>query len=189
MTLRFASFALLLCMGLPACEPSGSASAGSPSAGSPDASQAAPSQAGPSQAMPSQAGPSQAAVEPPARLVHARADGQLGPGRGTLLVDLVPEPGSKLSEGSPLQVQARGQDLSFPEAIRTELSRARLPLRLPVVVSDGAAGPAELTLSYYTCRSGPDAVCRRERSRIVVELDLSGSAEGGEAHLVHHAGS
>ncbi len=129
------------------------------------------------------------APELPTSTQQLKASGQLGPGRGTLIVDIEPASGSKLSEGAPLRLSAVGPHLTFPEAIRTELSAAHLPLRLPIVVSDGATGPAELNLTYYTCSHGADAVCRPERARLTVELDLSGSSEGGEAHLTHRAGS
>jgi hypothetical protein len=125
--------------------------------------------------------------EPPAPSVTTRvkAEGQLGPGRGTLLIDLHPPGGGKLAAGAPLRVSARGKDLAFPESIRTQLDPSALPLRLPVVVSDGATEPPEVDLTYYWCSVGDTGSCHPVRARLVVELDLSGSSAGGEAHLVH----
>ena len=122
---------------------------------------------------------------PSTSTVHLRAAGQLGPGRGTLLVDLKAPEGGKLTEGGPLVVRATGEDLSFPERLRTRLKAADLPLRLPVDVADGAQGTAEVELHYYWCRSGASASCQPERAKLYVELDLSGSHPGGEAHLTH----
>lgn len=122
---------------------------------------------------------------PPSAVTRVTAEGQLGPGRGTLLIDLQPPGGGKLAVGAPLRVSARGKDLAFPEPIRTQLDPAALPLRLPVVVSDGATEAPEVDLTYYWCSVGDSGSCHPVRARLVVELDLSGSSAGGEAHLVH----
>lgn len=129
--------------------------------------------------------------EPDAPKVTTRvkAQGQLGPGRGTLLIDLRPPADGKLTEGAPLRVSARGRDLSFPQAIRTQLDMDELPVRLPIVVSDGAADPAEVDLTYYWCSHGDSGSCHPVRARLLVELDLSGAGAGGEAHLVHRPDS
>ncbi len=121
----------------------------------------------------------------PAGRAHVKATGQLGPGPGTLVISIAPPPKAKLTEGSPLSVVARGEHLSFPKRIKTKLSKAGLPIRLPIVVADGAMGPAEVDLTYYWCTEGNEAACRPERAKLVVDLDLSGDAPGGEAHLVH----
>lgn len=120
---------------------------------------------------------------PKAPLEHVTAVGQLGPGHGTLLVGLKAPRGSKLTEGSPLVVHAQGPHLQFPPRLRTELELDSLPIRLPVEVADGATGPVDLELVYYTCETHPRGACRRTSARLSVELDLSGDAAGGEAYL------
>ncbi len=127
--------------------------------------------------------------ERPTESGHVRADGQLGPGRGTLVIDLEAKPGFKLTEGAPLRVRASGAHLHFPDPIRTQASKDRLPLRLPIIVDDGALGPADVTINYYACSLAQAAVCRPERADLKVDLDLSGSSEGGEAHFTHRVGS
>jgi hypothetical protein len=119
------------------------------------------------------------------KLQFVEAVGQLGPGPGTLIVDIQPPPGAKLTKGSPLVVRAAGQDLVFPKTVKEELDPAKLPLRLPVVVADGARGPARVDLSYYYCTTGEQGSCRPERARLEVRLDLTGSGDGGEAHFSH----
>lgn len=109
------------------------------------------------------------------------AAGQLGPGRGTLVVHFEAPPGAELSPGSPVRLDARGEHLSFPESVRTSFDPKTLPLRVPVEVTDGALGPAEVDLTYYFCTHGDDGACRPERARLTVKLDLSGAGEGGEA--------
>lgn len=123
------------------------------------------------------------AAEP--RLEHVTAVGQLGPGRGTLLVGLKAPRGSKLTDGSPLVVHAHGQHLQFPPRLRTELDIDKLPIRLPVEVADGATGPVDVDLIYYTCETTPRGACRRTAARLRVDLDLSGDAAGGEAYLAY----
>jgi len=118
---------------------------------------------------------------------HVKAVGQLGPGRGTLVISLAPPKGGKLTEGAPLVVEARGEHLGFPKKLRTKLSLDSLPLRVPVDVDDGATGPAYVKLSYFWCGTGDEKACRPERTELVVDLDTSGDAPGGEAHLVHQA--
>jgi hypothetical protein len=118
---------------------------------------------------------------------HVKAVGQLGPGRGTLVISLAPPHGGKLTEGSPLVVEARGEHLGFPKKLRTKLALDALPLRVPVDVADGATGPAYVKLSYFWCGTGDEKACRPERTELVVDLDTSGDAPGGEAHLVHRA--
>ena len=120
--------------------------------------------------------------------VHVRAEGQLGPGGGVLLIDLAPPDGAKLTLDAPLSLGASGGiGLAFPKKLGGALSEHRLPLRLPIEVEDGATGPALVELSYYWCTEGDEAACRREQTRLSVELDLSGSGEGGEAHLSYRA--
>lgn len=119
----------------------------------------------------------------PTSRARLHAQGQLGPGPGTLVVHLEAPSGAELSEGAPLRLKARGAELSFPESVSTTLAVSDLPLRLPVVVSDGAWGPAELELTYYYCSKGESASCRPERAALTVDLDLDGTAPGGEAFL------
>lgn len=121
----------------------------------------------------------------PRSVRRVKAEGQLGPGRGTLLIELRPPPRGKLAEGAPLRVSARGKDLEFPEAIRTELDPAALPVRLPIVVSDGATEAPEVDLTYYWCNHGDTGSCHPVRTRLIVELDLSGASAGGEALVIH----
>lgn len=123
----------------------------------------------------------------PARAQRVRAVGQLGPGRGTLVISLLPPKSGKLTEGAPLTVEARGAHLSFPNRVRGKLQPGQLPLRIPVDVADGATGPAEVDLSYYWCGKEEGAACHPERAKLVVDLDMSGDAPGGEAHLTHVA--
>lgn len=123
----------------------------------------------------------------PAPVQRVRAVGQLGPGRGTLVISLLPPKAGKLTEGAPLSVEARGAHLIFPDRVRGKLQSERLPLRIPVDVTDGATGPAEVDLSYYWCGSSEGAACHPERAKLVVELDVTGDAPGGEAHVTHVA--
>lgn len=119
--------------------------------------------------------------------VAVTAEGQLGPGEGTLLVQILPPADGTLTAGAPLRVQAWGDGLEFPAPIRENLDPASLPLHLPIRVSDGATGPARLRLSYYYCTHGHSASCRPERVELVVNLDLSGPGPGGEAIVRHRA--
>lgn len=117
--------------------------------------------------------------------VFVKASGQLGPGRGTLIVDIKAPEGAELTEGAPFRVSARGADLTFPKEIDTKLDSSKLPVRLPLDVADGAQGPVELDVSYYFCTNGDDGSCQPERAKLRVEIDLTGGGPGGEAHLVH----
>lgn len=120
--------------------------------------------------------------------MYVRAEGQLGPGGGVLLIDLAAPDGAKLTLDAPLSVGGSGGiGLAFPERLGGALSAHPLPLRLPIEVEDGATGPALVELSYYWCTEGNEAACRREQTRLSVELDLTGSSEGGEAHLSYRA--
>jgi hypothetical protein len=131
--------------------------------------------------------PAVALQKPPvdeSRQVHLRAEGQLGPGRGVLLIDLAPPAGAKLTLDAPLSARGSGGiGLGFPSRLSGPLSAQTLPLRLPIEVADGATGPAQVELSYFWCTDGNEAACRREQARLNIDLDLSGSGAGGEAHL------
>lgn len=121
----------------------------------------------------------------PMRIV---AEGQLGPGKNTLFIDIAPPEGAKLTLESPLNVRGSGGiGLEFPSRLSGPLSSHPMPLRLPIDVADGATGPARLDLTYYWCTEGNEAACRRERASLDVVLDLSGSGAGGEAHLSYRA--
>jgi hypothetical protein len=139
-------------------------------------------------------------VDTAAPAEHVTAVGQLGPGRGTLVVSLEPGVRGKLTKGAPLTLEARGDHLHFPERRREKLDPAKLPLRIPIDVEDGATGPAFLKLSYYWCgdtAKEPEPApklaqvgdvpgsCRLESANLVVDLDTSGDAPGGEAHISH----
>jgi hypothetical protein len=120
--------------------------------------------------------------------VNARAEGQLGPGRGTVLIDIQPPDGAKLNREAPLSARATGgTGLAFPERFRGPLGEHELPLRLPVAVQDGATGPAEVELSYYWCGEAEETACQRETARLSLALDLTGDGAGGEAYLQHRA--
>jgi hypothetical protein len=119
-----------------------------------------------------------------ARQLQLRAEGQLGPGGGVLLIDVSPPEGAKLTLDAPLSLTGGGGiGLGFPLRLSGPLGEHGLPLRLPIDVADGATGPAQVDLSYFWCTDGDDASCRREQARLQIELDLSGSGAGGEAHL------
>jgi hypothetical protein len=136
--------------------------------------------------VPSPVGAGPAADEPVQ--THARAQGQLGPGTGTLLIDLEAPPGAKLTLDAPMSARGSGGiGLAFPLRLSGPLGQQSLPLRLPIEVDDGATGPAQVELSYYWCTDGNEAACRRELALVSIDLDLSGSSAGGEAHLSHRA--
>jgi hypothetical protein len=121
----------------------------------------------------------------PVRIV---AEGQLGPGENTLFIDIAPPDGAKLTLESPLSVRGSGGiGLEFPHRLSGPLSSHAMPLRLPIDVADGATGPARLELTYYWCTEGNEAACSREQAHLDVELDLTGSTAGGEAHLSYRA--
>ena len=125
------------------------------------------------------------ALDEPVRS-HVHADGQLGPGAGVLLIDLAAPQGAKLTLDAPVSARGSGGiGLSFPHRLTGPLSQQGLPLRLPIEVADGATGPAQVELSYYWCTEGNQAACRRELALLSIDLDLSGSGAGGEAHLSH----
>lgn len=119
---------------------------------------------------------------------HIKAEGQLGPGAGVLLIDIGAPAGAKLTLDAPVTARASGGiGLGFPEGLSGPLGQHELPLRLPIVVADGATGPAQVELSYFWCTDGAEAACRRELALLSVDLDLTGSGAGGEAHLRHNA--
>jgi len=119
---------------------------------------------------------------------HVRAEGQLGPGTGVLLIDLSAPQGAKLTLDAPVSARGSGGiGLGFPRRVSGPLGQQGLPLRLPIEVADGATGPAQVELSYYWCTDGNEAACRRELALVSIDLDLSGSSAGGEAHLSHKA--
>ncbi len=120
--------------------------------------------------------------------LRVRATGLLGPGGGVLLIDLAPPEGAKLTLDAPLSARGSGGiGLGFPHRLSGPLSEHALPLRLPIDVADGATGPARVELSYFWCTDGNEAACRREQAILHVELDLTGSGAGGEAHLNYRA--
>lgn len=106
-----------------------------------------------------------------------------------LLIDLAPPAGAKLTLEAPVSVRGGGGGigLEFPTRLRGPLGSHELPLRLPILVADGATGPARIDLSYYWCTEGNEAACRRERASLSIELDLSGSGAGGEAHVSYRS--
>jgi hypothetical protein len=127
-------------------------------------------------------------VEEAPRVQHLRAEGQLGPGGGTLLIDLAPPKGAKLTLDAPLTARGGGGiGLDFPKHLSGPLGGHELPLRLPIQVEDGATGPAVVELSYFWCTEGNEAACRREQARLSIDLDLTGSGAGGEAHVSYRA--
>jgi hypothetical protein len=105
-----------------------------------------------------------------------------------LLIDLSPPQGAKLTFDAPVSARGSGGiGLAFPRRLNGPLGQQGMPLRLPIEVADGATGPAQLELSYYWCTDGNEAACRRELALVSIDLDLSGSGAGGEAHLNHEA--
>lgn len=119
---------------------------------------------------------------------HVRAQGQLGPGAGVILIDLAAPEGAKLTLDAPMSARGSGGiGLAFPRRLTGPLGQQGMPLRLPVQVEDGATGPAQVELSYYWCTDGNEAACRRELAVVNIDLDLTGSGDGGEAHLSHRA--
>ena len=119
---------------------------------------------------------------------HVRAQGQLGPGSGVILIDLAAPEGAKLTLDAPMSARGSGGiGLGFPQRLTGPLGKQGMPLRLPVEVEDGATGPAQVELSYYWCTEGNEAACRRELALLTIDLDLTGSGDGGEAHLSHRA--
>jgi hypothetical protein len=118
-----------------------------------------------------------------------RAVGQLGPGRGTLLVSPEAPADAKLTAGAPLSVEASGEHFGFPPRSSTKLDPAKLPLRIPIDVADGAMGPVRVKLAYHWCGKAEGASCRPERVELVVDLDTSGDAPGGEAHVTYRPDS
>lgn len=137
-----------------------------------------------------------AAAQPPAQapaaeqpaVSHVRAQGQLGPGAGVILIDLAAPEGAKLTLDAPMSARGSGGiGLGFPRRLAGALGQQGMPLRLPVQVEDGATGPAQVELSYYWCTEGNEAACRRELAVLSIDLDLTGSGDGGEAHLSHRA--
>ena len=126
----------------------------------------------------------------PPSLTHLKAEGQLGPGSGVLLIDLAPPAGAKLTLDAPVSARGSGGiGLDFPRRLNGPLGQQGMPLRLPIEVADGATGPAQVEVSYYWCTDGNEAACRRELAVLSIDLDLSGSSAGGEAHLSHRAQS
>ncbi|MCH2109267.1 MAG: hypothetical protein MK135_08055 [Polyangiaceae bacterium] len=115
-------------------------------------------------------------------------EGQLGPGRGEILIMIKAPAGQHLTEGAPLKVQLEAADMKFPPALSTKLDSQKLPLRVPVEVADGATGPIEVKLSYYYCDDGSTASCRAERAHLILTADMSGPGEGGEVSLTHSPG-
>jgi hypothetical protein len=128
-------------------------------------------------------------VKPAEGTRRVRAVGQLGPGSGTIVIDLEAPKGGKLTEGAPLSVRGSGEHIRVT-SIKHALKPAKLPIRVPVEVADGAAGPVELQIAFYWCRDddkGGTAACSPEKGRVVVDLDLTGDAAGGEAYFRYQA--
>lgn len=112
----------------------------------------------------------------------------MGPGAGVILIDLAAPEGAKLTLDAPMSARGSGGiGLGFPRRLTGPLGQQGMPLRLPVQVEDGATGPAQVELSYYWCTEGNEAACRRELALLTIDLDLTGSGDGGEAHLSHRA--
>jgi hypothetical protein len=136
--------------------------------------------------VPQPAGQAQSGDEPV--VSHVRAQGQLGPGAGVILIDLAAPEGAKLTLDAPMSARGSGGiGLGFPRRLAGPLGQQGMPLRIPVQVEDGATGPAQVELSYYWCTEGNEAACRRELAVLNIDLDLTGSGDGGEAHLSHRA--
>jgi len=121
---------------------------------------------------------------------HLRASGKLGPGNGTIVIDIAPPLGGKLSEGTPLHVSATatGEGLRFPKPkIRAKFGEGALPVHLPVEVAPGADGRALVELSYFWCTVGDAGACIPVDAKLEVDLDVTGTAPGGQVRLTHRA--
>jgi hypothetical protein len=177
--------ALASCQAAPASRPAANDPASTAPAVTPAPAASAPAAAQPAPAgKPPKDGPGKDDVSPE----RVRAEGQLGPGKNTLYIDIAPPEGAKLTLESPLSVHGSGGiGLDFPRRLSGPLSTHPMPLRLPIDVADGATGPARLELTYYWCTEGNEAACTREQAHLDVELDLSGASAGGEAHLSYRA--
>lgn len=118
------------------------------------------------------------------------AAGKLGPGNGTLVIDIAPPLGGKLADGAPLVVVARatGSGVRFPQPkVRAKFGQGTLPIQLPIEIEPGASGQAELELSYFWCTTGDSGACIPVDARVRVDLDLTGVTPGGQARLTHRA--
>lgn len=121
---------------------------------------------------------------------HLRASGKLGPGRGTLILDIAPPLGGKLTDGAPLRVvaSATGKGVRFPQPkLRAKFGHDALPVRIPIEIDPGASGRALLELSYFWCTTGDSGACIPVDTKLQVDLDLTGASAGGRAHLIHRA--
>jgi DNA-binding beta-propeller fold protein YncE/peroxiredoxin len=123
------------------------------------------------------------------------AAGRLGPGRGTLIVDIAPPLGGKLTDGAPLSVLASssGKGLAFPQPKmrakfgKDESGKDALPLRLPIDVAPDADGSALIELAYFWCTTSDAGACIPVHATLEVALDLQGDGPGGEARIQHRA--
>ncbi|MEZ4373586.1 MAG: hypothetical protein R3B07_22380 [Polyangiaceae bacterium] len=115
-----------------------------------------------------------------------KAQGQLGPGKGTVFIGLEPPSGAKLTAGSPVVIEASGEGLKFPSKLKTQMEPGS-PVALPVEVDESSPGKAQIKLSYYWCHSGDSGQCVREHAELAVSLDLTGDAPGGEAFFSYRA--
>ncbi|MGE0327611.1 MAG: hypothetical protein AB7K71_37115 [Polyangiaceae bacterium] len=115
-----------------------------------------------------------------------KAQGQLGPGKGTVFIGLEPPSGAKLTAGSPVVIEASGEGLKFPSKLKTQMEPGN-PVALPVEVDESSPGKAQIKLSYYWCHSGDSGQCVREHAELTVSLDLTGDAPGGEAFFSYRA--
>ena len=73
---------------------------------------------------------------------RVRAEGQLGPGAGVLLIDVAAPRGAKLTLDAPVSARGSGGiGLSFPRRLSGPLNQQGMPLRLPIedrIVLSGA---------------------------------------------------
>lgn len=115
-----------------------------------------------------------------------KAEGQLGPGKGTLYIGLEPPAGAKLTAGSPVVIEAEGAGLKFPEKLKARMEPGS-PVAVPVEVDESSPGKAKIKLSYYWCHASDSGQCVREHADLAVLLDLSGDSAGGEAFFSYRA--
>lgn len=123
----------------------------------------------------------------PAQLSQGvKAEGQLGPGKGTLYIGLEPPAGAKLTAGSPVVIEAEGAGLKFPGKVKARMDPGS-PIAVPIEVDESSPGKAKIKLSYYWCHAGDSGQCVREHADLAVLLDLSGDSPGGEAFFSYRA--
>jgi DNA-binding beta-propeller fold protein YncE len=119
------------------------------------------------------------------RAVAVRARGALGPGRNTLVIDIVAPLGGKLTEGAPivLEAEALGAGIGFPEPrLRDKIGAGVPPLRLALDLAPEHQGEIRLVVDYFWCTDNADAgACIP--ARVLLDVSFERGAGPGEAHV------